>query len=327
MLTDSSRILLPLSALGLVAALVYGVITGEDAGTTVLVGLAVAASLTALDLLGPTERKIDRAPVVAPDAPPPVDRELDRTSVRLTAPSAAPLFTALGVAAVAAAFAGTDVLAVGGAAIAGLAALAWMAQAMGEHRGRIVDVSPLAIPIGAFLGIGVLMILMSRILLAVTPHASTAVAISVATAVLMGAWVVASQPKLRRMAMGALVGVGAVALGIAGVAGAVHGPRHEEPAGVRQIPVAIRAHNTQFDRAELDFVAGRPALISFDNTDRGTYHNVALYTDQTFQHALFNGTPINRGRIEYRVLGLRPGTYAFHCDFHSNMKGVVHVAG
>jgi plastocyanin len=84
----------------------------------------------------------------------------------------------------------------------------------------------------------------------------------------------------------------------------------------------ITAQGIAFDPTCLVAVAGKPFEINFDNEDAGTQHNVAIYTDNSFTKALFNGDVITGvAQTTYKVDALDAGQYAFKCDIHANMTG------
>src|SRR5207302_3205600 len=107
----------------------------------------------------------------------------------------------------------------------------WLAQVSADVRGHTIDIAPLSIPVLAAVAIGSFMYLMSRILLAVSPHGSTAIAIAVAAALLATAVLVAR--RANTLGPGALIivlALGAVALISGGVGALAAGARTEEKA-------------------------------------------------------------------------------------------------
>lgn len=327
MLSESSKVLLPIAALSLLGAVIYGQLSAGDGGVTLVLGLSIAAAFGALVLI-PTRRG-ETAPIVAPDAGPPTRRPVAVERVSLPAPGsgASPFIVGVAVVLLATSCVGGSTWAVAGIILGLLGGMTWLAQAVGDFRSRPVNVTPIAIPLAALFAIGSLLFFMSRVLLAVNNHASTAIAIVVASCILFGSAAVAARSSSIRPGMATtLLLVAGLALAGAGVVGLAHGARHEELAPTAASGGAnIVASNTRFDRAEFDFVAGQPIVITFRNRQHPTYHNVAIYTDDTFTHALFNGTPINGGVITYRLNGLPAATYAFKCDFHPTMTGTVKV--
>jgi plastocyanin len=84
---------------------------------------------------------------------------------------------------------------------------------------------------------------------------------------------------------------------------------------------AIAAQDLAFDRSELVVPAGRAFSLTFDNQDSAS-HNVSI-ADATgsvvFAGEIFSGPAIRR----YAVPALEAGRYAFRCDVHPGMAGVV----
>ena len=89
---------------------------------------------------------------------------------------------------------------------------------------------------------------------------------------------------------------------------------------------SITASGLAFDTDSLTFEAGKPTEFTFNNDDAGVQHNVAIYTDDTAKDNLFRGkiiTGVAKG--DYTIPALKPGTYFFRCDIHTNMNGTVTV--
>ena len=89
---------------------------------------------------------------------------------------------------------------------------------------------------------------------------------------------------------------------------------------------SITASGLAFDTDSLTFVAGKPTQFTFNNDDASTPHNLAIYTDDTAKDNLFRGkiiTGVAKG--DYTIPALKPGTYFFRCDVHTNMTGTVTV--
>jgi plastocyanin len=193
---------------------------------------------------------------------------------------------------------------------------------MGEFQKRIVR--PLSLPILAVLFIGVLVISLSRVLLAVSEANSTIIALLFATWILGAASLLASVRRIKPAQRALLVVMGILLLG-SGVASAEIGVRHEELA--IGVPVPIAAKGTAFDKKELDFPADTKVSLHFTNDDVGLAHNVAIFQDKTLSTTLFRGTVITGvASIPYAIPPLKPGNYYFHCDIHpEQMNGKVIV--
>jgi plastocyanin len=195
---------------------------------------------------------------------------------------------------------------------------------MGEFRRRILR--PLSFPLTAIVFVGVLVISLSRILLAVPVVGSTLIALVAAAEVLGIAFVLASTSRIKP-AQRALILVLALALIGGGGASAEIGVRHEEP--VAGVPVAIAAKGIAFDTKELHFPADTKVSLHFTNDDISVQHNVAIFTDAAQSAVLFRGPTITGpASIPYAVPPLKPGHYYFHCDVHpQQMNGKVVVGG
>ena len=115
--------------------------------------------------------------------------------------------------------------------------LAWSDQATGDHevnaviRNRILG--PIEVPMLAMLGIAAMVLGLSRVLLAVSEAASTAIA-SVVAALIFGAAIAISKSNAPRAIISGVVALGAIGVIAGGIVGAVVGEReiahhHEEP--------------------------------------------------------------------------------------------------
>lgn len=92
---------------------------------------------------------------------------------------------------------------------------------------------PIEIPVGALLGIGVIVLAVSRVLLAIPKDASVVLAIVVATLVLIVASIIAAKPRVSANVVSALLLIGGVAVIASGIVAASVGTRdieehHEE---------------------------------------------------------------------------------------------------
>jgi plastocyanin len=86
----------------------------------------------------------------------------------------------------------------------------------------------------------------------------------------------------------------------------------------------ITAHNTAFDRGQLNVPAGRPFQLLFENRE-GAPHNVTIYDDggqSLFVGETFGGP----GSRTYEVPALTAGSHRFRCDVHPQMSGTVTAA-
>ena len=85
--------------------------------------------------------------------------------------------------------------------------------------------SPVEIPAIGALVIGGFLLSLSRVLLAVPENGSRVIAIAVAAAILLLAFLIAYRPKVGSSVLATLLALGAVALIAAGIAGGVAGER------------------------------------------------------------------------------------------------------
>jgi plastocyanin len=85
----------------------------------------------------------------------------------------------------------------------------------------------------------------------------------------------------------------------------------------------ITAKGLAFDRQVLEVPAGRAFTIVFDNED-GAPHNVAIYRDAAAKDPVFRGDVFGGPETRtYAVPALTPGSYAFRCDVHQEMRGTI----
>jgi len=322
-ITQPAKILFPLTVLGAVAAVVYGVITGDHAGITLFVGAGAAAAFAGVAITVARENEV--APAVAEDAGPP--RRHAARPVRLPGGPGWPSLAGVGIGVIALAFVVGPGFAVPGAILAIVAAVGWLGSAAIDRTGRVINLMPLGIPVFGLFAIGSLMFLMSRILLAVPEQASTFIALGVAASILAIASFVALRPSISpRVVMTGLI-IGGVLMTGGGLVAAAVGQRQVEKHESGPAPVKIAAHSVKFDRPEFDLVANQPAQIDFHNGDP-VPHNVAIYADANYSGiALFQGAPvIGPTSTVYRFTAPAAGTYYFRCDIHpSTMTGKVVV--
>jgi plastocyanin len=201
---------------------------------------------------------------------------------------------------------------------------------------------PIGIPIAVLVGIGFVIINVSRVLLAVNKDLSVVVAIAVATLILLGAAFAASAKRPRRSKAGlGLLVVFALAIGIAGPVAANHGERkieeHAErppatpspgPTGapLADVTVKLIAKNTAWDKKTFDIPSGKRIDVQVLNDD-ATIHNFALFRDAAMSDAVFRGDTFSGPGVTKDNLftAPAPGTYHFHCDVHPIMEGTVTV--
>lgn len=87
--------------------------------------------------------------------------------------------------------------------------------------------------------------------------------------------------------------------------------------------VAVVAENTKFTTDCLAAPADQSFTINYDNKDAGITHNLVIVeshraTDVMFRAEGFKGA----ATMTFTAGPFKPGTYAYHCEFHPNvMKG------
>ncbi len=323
MLSQSSKVFLPIAAVSFVMAVAYAIATGNIDGLVLYLGLVVAATLAGVAVSGARENEF--APRVAVDAPPPA---LQR--VTWARPVAGGLWSAMGAAAVGLVLCGFivgPVLTIAGLVVGAAAVVGWMTSVSGDHTGRHLDLTPLAIPVVGLFTIFSLMFSMSRVLLAVPEEASTIIAIAIAVVILASATLVTLKPNLTKQSLLAILATAGVLLAGGGVGAAAYGQRTvEKPEGVAGPPVKVAAQGIQFLNKELTVKADVPADIIFDNKDKGIVHNVAVASDADFTRRVFTGDVIPGVKtIDYKFRAPEAGTYFFRCDIHPNMQGKLTV--
>jgi plastocyanin len=192
---------------------------------------------------------------------------------------------------------------------------------------------PVVLPIGLLALLVAVLFGFSRILLSLRPTPATTTALVVAVAIVVVAGVAASRTVIRASSLaamaGAIAGIAMLAGGVELIASSPAGEAEGEgPVGGGGAPaLTVTASGIQYDTSTIDLTADTPAIIRFDNKDAGVQHNIAIYQDDTLQKLLFKGDLVTGpDTVDYRVPGLPPGTYFFHCDVHPTMHGTVKVA-
>ncbi len=324
MFTWPAKVLLPLTALGMAAALVYSVVASDHAGITMFLALAGAAGLGALAVT--VARENEFAPQVAGDAPPPQLRPA--APVRLPGGPGWPALAALGVGFTVLAFIAGPLYAIAGVGLLLFAGVGWLASVASDRTRRTANLMPLGIPVVGLFAIFSLMFFMSRILLAVSEQASTFIALAVAVVIMAVASVFALKPHISSQAMMAALVIGSLVMIGGGLVAAQAGQRQVEEHGGHAEEVEIVSRAVAFNLDEIHLPAGGEAAIKLDNPDT-VPHNVAIYANEAYSGpALFQGAVITSGQsITYRFATPPAGTYYFRCDIHPTvMTGKVVVA-
>ena len=192
---------------------------------------------------------------------------------------------------------------------------------------------PVILPVGILGGIGVILFGFSRILLYVTKHAATGIALATAVTIMVVCSFVANRKKLSGAALFPMVGgIAGIVLLLGGVA--MLAAQKHEGGGPAAITVALVAPPTAsakgFDTKTLSFKAGTPTNLTFDNEEPSVQHNVVIFQGtsdtgpQVFTGALVTGP----AKTTYRVPALAAGSsHYFHCEVHpTTMFGTITVS-
>lgn len=184
---------------------------------------------------------------------------------------------------------------------------------------------PILIPVGALATVLFVALVMSQILLNVTPEVATAIALMFAFNMLTAFSIRAARPDGGRFQLGVLTSIAVLplVLGAAAATGLVplpdgdHGTAEEVPS------VHIASDMLVFDKSELEVPADVEFDLVFDNKEAQP-HNVAILAEQGSTTVLFRGAIITGPEVlTERVDPIPAGTYYFQCDVHPNMFGTV----
>ena len=188
---------------------------------------------------------------------------------------------------------------------------------------------PIIMPVGAIIGFFGFAFMLSRVLLAVSEGASTAIALGLATYILAIAAIVSSRPRITSRALAVGVALGVVAVVAAGLISASVGMRElehgeagvaegeGEPAGEGEgaseaaagggSELAFTAIDIEFETAPESAKAGEVEVALTNNGQ--TLHNVTMPKVQD--------APIveaDAGATETATVELEPGKYEFFCS-------------
>jgi plastocyanin len=320
-LTDASKVFVPIAALGLVAGVFYAAVSSDDAGVTLLFFLLLGAGVAGATLL--RYRTNELAPPVAADAPVAEPRR-----VRPEPAAAGGGWALLGAAAGGLALSGFVIgpaASIAGCALGVMVIGGWLASLAGERSGRRIDLLPIGLPVMGLFAIGTMIFFMSRILLAVpSASASTVIAITVASSVLAGGTLVSTRPNISSSTLASVLAFLGVLFLVGGLIAAGFGERKAEAGGFAG-PVSITAKNLKFNRRVLELRADSPSILRFKNDDRDA-HNVDIYTDTSYDKSLFSFDAIpGPFRQDFQFTSPPAGKYVFKCDVHPQMRGTVVV--
>jgi plastocyanin len=332
MINTVAKIELGLAAAAFVMAVGVAVAFDDPGGFVLLCGVAMAVLLAGLALTGSgfSDRAI-RAGAAADD---PIQMvSVGRSGVPKSSPWPLAGAFALGLVALGLAF-GSYLVVIG--VVCGLLVSAgWLSQAWREdpsftHRegARISSrlLSPVGLPVMAVGLIAVIVVSISRVLLALPRVGSIVVAFGLAVALLIAFFALSTRPNLPRNSLVFLASLSVVALVGAGSVGAAKGYRTFDHIETGAGPVDVVARNTAFNLKTITVVAGASTTIVFKNDDR-IYHNIAVYSSTGTPY--WDGEPIKGvKKLSYvHTFDMPPGTYTFRCDFHpTSMVGTFVVS-
>ena len=332
MFNTAAKFQFGVAAVALVLAIGYAFAeSGDPGGFVLLMAVFMAAVLGGLVFTGSGVK--DRAEWYGLEAPPLERISVDRSL--LTRPSYWPLVAAGSACVFAVGLATGRVLVTIGVVLAFLVTGFWLAQDWREDptwtprlEARTSDrlVAPLGLPVMALVLVAVIVLSVSRILLAVSKHTSVAIALVFAIALLVAFFLIASRPRLGRGVLAGLSSLAMIALISAGSVGAAHGERRFEQHVTPGQTYDVVAKNVKYDRTELSVPANQDVTVHFANRDgKDIYHDIAIYTEQ--KQPVQTGQPIHGGQKITYHFNLQPGTYVFRCDFHATMTGTLTVQG
>jgi hypothetical protein len=232
MLTAGAKFWYALTGLALAAAAVYWFVSGgEEFGAFVLVFAAIAGAA-----LGTGATALRDGGVPAP-----AEGETVREAPRVEAlPAVWPVLGAVGVVVTVVGLAVGNILLWVGIAILAVTLFEWMVQSWAERstpepsanlelRNRIMF--PIEIPALAVIGVALVILTMSRMLLALPQLGAVAFASVVALVVLGVAALLATRPRIGSSVLSGAMGLGAVLLIVGGIVGGVVGEREFEHHG------------------------------------------------------------------------------------------------
>jgi plastocyanin len=319
-------------ALGLGIGLQLSVV--EPTGFYLLLSIATAALLAGLALTG--SGLPDSARRYGSDAPPVEMVSTDQSVI--ARPSVWPLAAALAAGVFGVGLAVGDTVVIIGIGLAFIAAAGWLAQSWQEDPAftpregiKLSDrlIAPIGLPLLALGLVAVIVLSVSRILLAVPKDASIAIAGVFAVLLLAAFFFLAARPRVPKSAFVVLSGFAVVSVVAAGSVSAASGYRtFEHPTEAATVPV-VRAQGLKYNVQQLTVKAGDVTRITFENLDKGVYHNIAVYSQPVGGQPVWNGEPIaGVKKIAYAHVFATAGTYSFRCDFHpTTMVGFFTVSG
>ncbi len=324
MFNSAAKLQYGLAAFALVLAIIYALAIDDPAGFVLLFGAFIAFTLAALAVTGGGVR--DRAPAYLSmeDAPPLETVTVDRSL--LAPPSPWPLVAAVAIGIFAVGVAVSPTVVVVGIVAGLIAAAGWLGQCWREDpsytapEGERISqrlLSPLGLPVLALALVAVIVLSVSRVLLAVPRNAAIIIAFGLAIVVLVAFFALSYRPQVGRRPLLLMGAVAIIAVVAAGGVSAASGYRKFENKNTGP-PVQVEtAQSTSYKNKRITVTAGERAFIQFTNLDTGVLHNIAVYTSNPGGTPLWTGEPIRGQRqITYQVVFQQAGTFAFRCDFH-----------
>ena len=227
MITDGAKLWFGITFYALLAAAAYFLATaGEDGGAVTLLFIAAGSAV-----MGVTAAATRDGNATAGAA-------METVQVRSALPAPWPALGALGAGVTIVGYATGGILLYLGFGVIGVTLLEWMVQAWAERstadpaynkalRDRIMF--PIEVPAAGLLGLALVILTLSRVLLALpNKDASTVVAIVVATLITATAFIVASRPKISSNTLSWFLAIAAVVLLAGGIVSGVSGERETE---------------------------------------------------------------------------------------------------
>lgn len=323
-LTQPSRIFLPVSGAALLLGLAYGAFTGDWLGISIYLLLSSVAGMAGVAVASFRVNEIPER--IGPGADPPRLHEVP--DAPLPTGGSWPFAAALAVTLLLLGFVVGPLPAYFGIGL-GLATIAgWLARVSADTTGREINLLPVGIPVLGLFFIGALMFFMSRILLAVSEMASTWIALAVAIVILGTATLLALRPAVSARTAAVILGVAGVLMIAGGLVAAAAGERTIEHHGGGEEghgagAVEMVADAIAFDVNEVHLPANAEAEVVLKNDDQGIPHNVSFYAgaDATAPPVFKGDIVAGPAEITYHFATPGPGELFFQCDVHPNMSG------
>ncbi len=233
MITTGAKFWFGLTFFTLVAAVTYFVGSGgEEFGSVVLSAATIASFVVGATCAGLRDGNLQ--------TPGGRSVAVGATPRRSAGPAPWPALGAVGVAVSLVGLAGGNALLYVGMGIMAVVLVEWMVQGWAERSTADADhnrelrnrlMQPVEFPVLAAATIALVVLSLSRVLLALSKTGSTVIAIVIASVILLVAFVVAARPRISSALLSALLVVSAVGLIAGGITSAVIGEREIEKHG------------------------------------------------------------------------------------------------